>query len=152
MFELVALLAAFVSVTPAPTTPSASDEILELERRFTDSLVRRDNGVHDAFLADDLVHIGFEGQIAAKTEYMTFFRQGDWKYTRYSPSNVSVKRLGSAAIVTGRVDRAIFVNGRETVGAFAFTHVWTRNGGVWRVTSSQRTTIPPPRAAPSGPA
>ena len=152
MLQLAVLLAAFVSVNPTPTTPSGHDEILALERRFTDSLLRRDHVLHDALLADDIVHIGFEGQIAAKPEYMAFFRQGDWRYTRYSTSNVAVKRLGSTAVVTGRADRAIFVNGRETVGAFVFTHVWTRYRDVWRLTSSQLTNVPPPRAAPSGPA
>lgn len=146
----VALLSALASATPTPST--GSDEILAIEQRFTDSLVRRDPVAHDALLADDLVHIGFEGQIAAKTEYMTFFRQGDWKYTRYATSNVAVKRLGSTAVVTGRADRAIFVNGRETIGAFVFTHVWTRSGEIWRLTSSQLTNVPPPRASPSGPA
>jgi hypothetical protein len=152
MLGVITLLAAFVSVTPTPATPVATDEILLLERRFADSLVRRDHVLHDALLADDLVHIGFEGQIAAKPEYMAFFRQGDWRYTRYSTSSVAVKRLGSTAVVTGRADRAIFVNGRETVGAFVFTHVWTRSGEVWRLTSSQLTNVPPPRAALSGPA
>lgn len=145
MLQLAVLLAAFVSLTPNATAPSAHDEILALERRFTDSLLRRDHVVHDALLADDIVHIGFEGQIAAKPEYMTFFRHGDWRYTRYSTSNVAVKRLGTTAVVTGRADRAIFVNGRETVGAFAFTHVWARSRDVWRLASSQLTTIPPPR-------
>lgn len=45
-----------------------------------------------------------------------------------------------SVFAAGRVDRAILVNGRETVGAFVFTRVWVQSSGQWRVTSSQYTT------------
>ena len=134
----IVILGASISATPTPSNGSGS--ILQLEQRLTDSLVRRDERAHGALLADDLVHIGFEGQIAGKSEYLRFFEQGDWRYTRYSPSEVAVKVLGPCAVVTGRVDRAILVNGRETVGAFVFTRVWVQSSGQWKVTSSQYTT------------
>lgn len=138
VFAAIVILGASISATPTPS--NASDPILRLEQRLTESLVRRDEIAHGALLADDLVHIGFEGQIAGKSEYMSFFEEGDWRYTRYSPSRVAVKVLGPSAVVTGRVDRAILVNGRETVGAFVFTRVWVQTSGHWKVTSSQFTT------------
>jgi hypothetical protein len=72
-------------------------------------------------LADDLVHIGFEGQTAGKADYMTFFKQGSWQYKKYEPTNVVMKELGNRAVVTGRVDRTIVIDGKEISGAFAFT-------------------------------
>jgi len=93
-------------------------------------------------LADDLVHISFDGQVAGKAEYMAFFKQGAWQYRKYEPTNVKVKVFGQMAVVTGRVNREIVINGQETIGAFVSTHVWSRSGDRWRLTSSQVTTIP----------
>ena len=126
----------------------ATDGITQLEHRFTAALLRRDNKEFDELLAEDLVHIGFEGQIAGKTEYMAFFKQGSWRYKKYEPTNVVVKLIGDAAVVTGRVERSIIVNSTETTGSFGFTHVWSKTGGRWRLTSSQVTTVPNPSMAP----
>ena len=93
-------------------------------------------------MADDIVHIGFEGKGAGKAEYMVFFKVGAWQYKKYEPTKISIKLLGSAAVVTGRVDRTIVVDDKETSGAFAFTHVWSKSGNHWLLTSSQLTLIP----------
>ncbi|PYS71600.1 MAG: hypothetical protein DMF69_09955 [Acidobacteria bacterium] len=61
---------------------------------------------------------------------------------KYEPTKVSIKLLGTAAVVTGRVDRTIVVEDKETSGAFAFTHVWSKSRERWLLQSSQLTTIP----------
>ena len=128
--------------SPATAPPTAAPEAIhDLEKQFTAALLQRDSAAMERLLGDDLVNIGFEGQIVGKAEYMSFFRQGDWRYTRYETSNLSVKGYADSAVVTGRVDRAIQVGGKETVGAFAFTHVWVRAGDGWRLRSSQVTTV-----------
>lgn len=137
----VLLAGALASKFATPTPPSTPDVVLGLEYRFAETLLRRDGVAHGNLLAEDLVHIGFEGQIAGKAEYMRFFEGGNWKYTRYVPSGVAIKVLGGAAVVTGRVDRAIVVNGKETVGAFAFTLVWARVADGWKMTSSSHVAV-----------
>ena len=136
------LLTFLILVCSFQGSPASVDSITQIEQRFNEALMKRDANEFDLLLANDLVHIGFEGQSAGKAEYMDFFRQGAWQYKKYEPSNVKVKMLGNMAVVTGRVDRVIVVNNRETTGAFAFTHVWSRIDNRWQLTSSQLTTIP----------
>jgi hypothetical protein len=116
--------------------------VRELEQLFTTALLKKDAAELDKLLADDLVHIGFEGQIASKTEYMAFFKQDIWRYHKYEPTNMAVKSLGNVAVVTGVVNRKIVINNVETIGSFAFTHVWSVSGGNWRMISSHVTTVP----------
>lgn len=138
-----------MSALQSPTSSTQSAEaVKQLEERYTTALLKRDERAFGELLAEDLVHISFEGQAAGKTEYMAFFKQGSWKYTKYEPTNIAVKLIGNAAVVTGRVERTIVVNDKETTGAFAFTHVWARTGERWRLTSSQVTTVPNPASAP----
>ena len=42
------------------------DEVMQLEQRFTTALLKRDDIEFNELLAEDLVHIGFEGQIGGK--------------------------------------------------------------------------------------
>lgn len=126
------------------TTQTSEAIILALEQRYNAGLIYRNEKDFGELLAEDLIHIGFEGQIARKNEYMSFFKTGAWRYLKYQPSNVSIKILTDAAVVTGRVDRVIRINDRETSGAFAFTHVWSREGNAWRLRSSHVTTVPKP--------
>ena len=139
MTAMTAIL--LLCLTTSATAGPASETILDLERRFSAALVERDSAVIDELLGEDLIHIGFEGQIVGKPEYMSFFKQGDWRYAKYSTSQLVVKVLPGAAVVTGRVDRTITVAGKETTGAFAFTHAWVHAGDRWRLTSSHVTTV-----------
>ncbi len=149
MISTAALLLLFGSQLPvlSDTTKTSEAMILALEQRFNAGLLDRNAKEFDQLLAEDLIHIGFEGQIAGKTEYLPFFKTGAWRYLKYQPSNISVKILADAAVVTGRVDRVIKINDRETSGAFAFTHVWSRMGHTWRLRSSHVTTVPNSAAA-----
>jgi len=143
MYFLFVLLVLFCfQGTSVPSSQTAA--ITQVEERLTAALLKKDYVTLDELLADDLVHISFDGQIAGKTEYMTFFKEGSWQYRKFEPTNLLVKMLGNVAVVTGRVNRTIVINSEETTGAFAFTHVWSRVGDRWRLTSAQGTTIPKP--------
>jgi ketosteroid isomerase-like protein len=139
------LLFGALALAALPTSKPSSEVILALEQTLKAALLARDGAAFGSLLADDLVHVSFEGQIAGKSEYMSFFKQGDWRYTTYSPSDLTVKLLQDTAVVTGRVDRSIVVHGKQTTGAFAFTHVWVRSGDKWLLSSSHVTTIPQER-------
>jgi ketosteroid isomerase-like protein len=122
--------------------PPATGDFLALEERWAVALRERNEAAFGRLLAEDLTHVGLEGQIVGKREYMAFFKTGDWRYNEYSLVDPQVTLEGCAAVVTGRVQRRIVVNGKETAGAFAFTHVWARRGGEWRVIASQVTAPP----------
>lgn len=139
------ILLTFIQVSPSASTQTDAS-VTEVEQRFTTALLKKDAVTLDELLADNLLHIGFEGQFAGKAEYLAFFKRDIWQYQKYEPANVSTKVLNNVAVVTGRVDRTIVINGVVTTGAFAFTHVWSRAGDRWRLTSSHVTGIP--NAAP----
>jgi ketosteroid isomerase-like protein len=146
MFFLSVFLILFGSIqgTSTPATQTTENTVREVEQRFTAALLKKDDVALGELLADDLVHIGFEGQIASKAEYMAFFKGGVWQYRKYGPTRLAVKVLGNVVVVTGRVDRTIVINNEETTSAFAFTHVWFQTGNRWRLISSQVSTVPAP--------
>ncbi|HEV2827280.1 MAG TPA: nuclear transport factor 2 family protein [Pyrinomonadaceae bacterium] len=136
------ILLSFFQGTSIPATETAEHTVRAVEQRFAAALLKKDAVAVDELLADDLLHISFDGQVANKAEYMAFFREGPWQYRKYEPSAMTIKVLGNVAVVTGRVNRTIVINNNETTGTFAFTHVWSRVADRWRLTSSQLTTVP----------
>lgn len=146
LLSIFLILLSFLQGASTPATQTTENTVREVEQRFKAALLKKDDVALGELLADDLVHIGFEGQVASKAEYMAFFKGGVWQYRKYEPTNVAVKVLGNVAVVTGRVNRTIVINNEETTGAFAFTHVWLQAGNRWRLTSSQVSAVP----APSG--
>jgi ketosteroid isomerase-like protein len=141
LLSVVLILLSFLQGAPT----DSKQTVIEIEKRFNAALLKKDAVTLDELLADDIVHIGFEGQFAGKGEYMAFFKRDIWQYRKYEPGNETVKVVGDVAVVTGRVDRTIVINNVETTGGFAFTHVWSRAGERWRMTSSHVTGIPNPR-------
>lgn len=139
--SVVLILLSFLQGAPS----DSKQTVIDIEKRFNTALLKKDAVTLDELLADDIVHIGFEGQLAGKGEYMDFFKRDIWQYRKYEPSNETVKVVGDMAVVTGRVDRTIVINNVVTTGGFAFTHVWTRAGERWRMTSSHVTAIPNPQ-------
>jgi hypothetical protein len=135
-FGFVPVLQGQSSTAPAP------GDVRALEERWARALRERNEVAFGKLLAEDLRHVGFEGQIVGKREYMAFFKTGDWKYSEYSLVTPQVTIEACAAVVTGRVQRRIVVGGKETAGAFAFTHVWAKRGGQWQVIASQVTALP----------
>lgn len=142
LLSILLILLSFSHGASVPATQTTDKSVMEIEQRFTTALLKKDAVTLDELLADDVLHIGFEGQFAGKGEYMAFFKQDIWQYRKYEPANVAIKELGNVAVVTGRVERTIVINSVVTTGAFAFTHVWSRAGNRWRMISSQVTTVP----------
>lgn len=141
LLSVVLIFLSFLQGAPIDTKQT----VTEIEKRFNAALLKKDAVTLEELLADDIVHIGFEGQFAGKGEYMAFFKRDIWQYRKYEPSNETIKVVGDVAVVTGRIDRTIVINNVETTGGFAFTHVWSRAGDRWRMTSSHVTGIPNPR-------
>jgi ketosteroid isomerase-like protein len=139
ILSIILLVGLFQS--PSTTHPT-SKTVLEVDQRFNAAIVRKDEAEVSSMLADDLLYISFDGQMATKSEFMTFFKNGVWRYVKYEPSKVTVKVFNDVAVITGRVDRVIVIEDEETRGAFAFTRVWVRSGDRWRLTSSQVSNIP----------
>ena len=66
------------AAAPAPA------DVMALEEQWAGALRERNDVAFGKLLAEDLRHVGFEGQIVGKREYMAFFNTSDWRYTEYS--------------------------------------------------------------------
>ena len=141
------LVAAILSVT-APAMGQATDaekEVARLSQQVYEAYVKADTSFLDGALADDWMVIRPRGETADKAQLLKELKHGTTKYEAMDGSDVKVRVYGDAAIVTGRLQAKVKLQGQEVGGPARYTQVFVRQGGKWRCVSSQATRI----AAPS---
>ena len=110
-------------------------EIVALESRMRAAQLAADVTELDALIADDLLFVGPDGQLATKAQDLAAHSSGTVRFREHVPETLHVRRLGSDVAVTSlRARLAVEVSGAVTRGTFHYTRVWSRvDASVWRV-------------------
>ncbi|HYV80239.1 MAG TPA: GNAT family N-acetyltransferase [Streptosporangiaceae bacterium] len=126
-------------------------EILACDESFFAAMLAADHDLLGTILADDFVIIDvLSGQVALRDELLGAISSGQLRFaevTRYAGER-SVRLRASAAVVTGRTRMVIRYQGNEVTAHSRYAHVYTRDGGRWRLMSAQGTPTRAPRMSP----
>jgi uncharacterized protein DUF4440 len=83
--------------------------------------------------ADDLVVTVPDMPIMNKEESLAIWRSGKMKFHSYKTSDLRIRVYGTAAVVTGQLERRRTNNVQEFEDDWRFTKVYVRRGGKWLV-------------------
>jgi ketosteroid isomerase-like protein len=107
------------------------------------AMIKNNLSALDAMLADDLLFTHASGAVEDKTAFLASLQSGALRYRRIETSEERVRRFGDTAIVTGRSDLTIEVNGRPRTLRLRTTAVLVRGeNGRFRPVSYQSTAVP----------
>jgi ketosteroid isomerase-like protein len=111
---------------------NVSAELIELERRRCQALIRRDAAALDALWPHDLMHIHSTGTIMGKDQLMRYVLE-TLQFLELERSDLKVQVYGDAALMTGRQHaRMRRVDKPEPVNAESWvTQFWVRRPGGW---------------------
>jgi ketosteroid isomerase-like protein len=126
--------------TPAKG-PSVSDSVKQLEHDWTDGMIAGDADKVGAILADDWVSIGPDGTTQTKTAFLASIKSGSYKLTSFEFGPMTVKVIGSVAIVQGSDDEKSMGKGKDTSGHYAWMDVFANRGGKWQAVRSQNAMV-----------
>jgi hypothetical protein len=73
------------------------------------------------------------GMIQSKDEYLETLRSGKLVYNKIDLKERSARIIGSTAIVMGKVDFNVTINGNAQDFNFSFTEVYTREKKKWKM-------------------
>jgi len=137
LLATVALLALMgtTAATQAREDTQTSDrnELTRLELVWNQAHQRGEADVLDRLWADDLEVAVPKMPIFRKPELLSFVTSGSMKFLRYETSDLRIRIYADSAVVTGRLQRARAMNGRELSDDWRFTKVYVRRKGQWRV-------------------
>ncbi len=120
---------------------SGEKQLVDLENRWVDALVRGDTKTLDGILADTYVDTDEDGHVSDKRGVLGVFKSGDLKMTSIKLSGMHVFQYGVFAVVTGKAEQAGAYQGHALATKIVFTDSFVRQSGKWRAVASQRTTV-----------
>ncbi|HTU03513.1 MAG TPA: nuclear transport factor 2 family protein [Candidatus Sulfotelmatobacter sp.] len=120
----------------------AAREVLELERRRFEALVRKDFGFLDAVLGEELIYTHSSGVRESKARLMASLRSGDLVYESAVPEKLQALCYGAAAVLTGEASMKVQSRGQDLGFRILYTNVYARRDGRWQMVAWQATRKP----------
>lgn len=141
--------------TESPETPSAAAQprltreaaektLLALERKWMDSLQKRDASVLSQLISDDFTLVSPRLVVVAGNRDKYFqHAMRELTLTSYDFEGMTVRLYGRTAVVSGRLKQSANIAGEDWGGNYIFTDVWVSRDGAWQVVSRHTSLLPP---------
>jgi ketosteroid isomerase-like protein len=123
---------------------SDEEQLKKLETDRAAAAVKGDVATLEKQTADDYTFINLYGQMSDKAQMVTAFTSGQTKLTSNEVSDMKVRVYGNTAVITGKVDVAGTMAGKDTKAQIMFTRVYVKKGGQWQSVAFQQTRISTP--------
>ena len=114
------------------------DEIIELENKRVEAMIKGDVQALEKILADDLIYTHTTARIDTKSSFIEAISSGRSNYRSVERKDVNVRQFGDSAVVTGH---AKFHVGENTFEA-RFIDVYAKRDGAWQMVAWQSTRLP----------
>ena len=148
----VALIAALVHVgvaqsrepksQAAPKTAARVDEVKQMEKRYTDALMKRDLATLEKIWSHDYTFTNGQGKLLSRAERLENVKTGATEIQSADERDVQVRVYGGdAAVLVSHVTLKAQYSGKEASGEYRHTAVWIKGAGGWHLVANQITPI-----------
>lgn len=120
-----------------------ADEALKAEDARYAAQTKSDFDAMEKLFGDDLIYVHSTAVTDSKASYIERQRSG-LRYRVMKPSDVKVRVFGCLAIITGKGDYEVTVDGKDSSPHLLFTAIWAKRGPDVQFVSWESTAIPKP--------
>jgi hypothetical protein len=134
---MVTLQAAGVQDKPTTSSASSSNvdqEIVELSKQKWLWMAERNVERLDALFHENSMFVHMGGAMT-KSQELGVIKGGQIHYKSAEIQDVSVRRVGTTAIVYSKIRLVAVVGGNEVTNPFMVTEVYVQEGGAWKLGS-----------------
>ena len=114
------------------------DEIIELENKRVEAMIKGDVQALEKILADDLIYTHTTARIDTKSSFIEAISSGRSNYRSVERKDVNVRQFGDSAVVTGHAKVHVGDNKFE----IRFIDVYAKRDGAWQMVAWQSTRLP----------
>ncbi len=155
---LGALFAAACATNTAPTTtttatatsptakPMSKTEIeqalFQIEKDGTAAMIKNDTGFLERIMADDWMWTMSDGTMVTRANLIKEVKEGSYKFTDVSMSDLHANVYGDTAIVMGKQTVKGKYKGQDIGGTDTFTDTFVKLNGQWRCVASHNSPAP----------
>jgi hypothetical protein len=135
MMTAPSALAQPAPASPAKTSTSAAEqELITLSKNKWQWMAERDTKALDKLFAEEAVFVHMGGTMTRSQE-LEVIETGRIQYKDAQIQEVSVRFVGTTAILLNRIRLVAVVGGNEVVNPFTVTEVYVQQGGAWKLAS-----------------
>jgi hypothetical protein len=135
MISAQSALAQPAPASPAKTSTSAAEqELITLSKQKWQWMAERNVEALDKLLAEEAVFVHMGGTMTRGQE-LEVIKSGRIQYKDAQIQDVSVRFVGTTAILLNRIRLVAVVGGNEVVNPFTVTEVYVQQGGAWKLAS-----------------
>jgi hypothetical protein len=139
---LLALLYPRTRVHASDSAKTAND-IVALDNERAEAQVHGDFATLDRVLGDDLTFIHASGLVQSKAEFIADLKSGKRTYTSIKNSDVNVRLLKGAAVITARSEIHVVHEGKGNDLSLRVTEVYAPRKAHWQLIAYQSTRVTP---------
>jgi ketosteroid isomerase-like protein len=121
--------------------PSVEQNLMQMERDWTQAGLKKDAASLDKIIADDWVAIGFDGKTVTKAEVMADLKSGASATQSVELGAMKVRVFGNTAVVTGSDTEKSTYKGKDSSGKYVWTDVFVMRQDRWQAAASQSTKV-----------
>jgi ketosteroid isomerase-like protein len=122
---------------------SVEQELIKLEKEWTDAWVKGDVAFFDRIMADDYTWTSPWGEVVAKARNLALVKSGEDVITAWVLAEIKVRAYGDAAVVTGRDTIKETYKGEDVSSQNRWTHTWVKRAGRWQCVAAHSSEIAP---------
>lgn len=123
-------------------TGDATKELVALEQKFNEALLRSDWKAVEQLYSDDVTFTNSDGSVSHKSDTIDEIKSGNTKFDSIEISDVKVQELGDVAVVTGKLFERGHYKTTDLTGTYRFTNVWAKHDGRWKLVAGQEVAYP----------
>ena len=121
---------------------SNAAEILALEDKRYAAMTSNDLATLEALFHDEMIYTHSSAVVDTRASYLEALRSGKTRYKTAKRFEEKVRFAGDAALVTGRAEFEVEVNGNPKTLRLCFLNVWTKTPAGWKFIAWQSCSLP----------
>ncbi len=121
---------------------SVDGEILKCEAELRQTQLTGDVAMLDRLIGEALLFTSFDGTVASKSEDLAMHQSGRLRITKMDPSDRHMLHLGSASVVSVRMNADAILDGAPIAATMRYTRIWQRRPEGWRLVAGPMSIVP----------
>ena len=121
---------------------SNAAEILALEDKRYAAMTSNDLATLEALFHDEMIYTHSSAVVDTRASYLEALRSGKTRYKTAKRFEEKVRFAGDTALVTGRAEFEVELNGNPKTLRLRFLNVWTKTPAGWKFIAWQSCSLP----------
>ena len=127
----------------ASDSTKEQNAVLAIDQERTAAQIKQDAAALDRLLADDLTYVHASGLVQSKADFIADLKEGKRVYKAVNNSDVKVRLLQDAAVITAKSEITVSFAGKENALSLQIIEVYAKRHGHWQLIAYQSTRLKP---------